>query len=56
MRFAKPLDLNLLNEIFENYNKKKQLTIVDRLKGVDLKGKSYTPLFPYFKHLKNEKG
>ncbi|KYM99997.1 PREDICTED: isoleucine--tRNA ligase, cytoplasmic [Cyphomyrmex costatus] len=30
-------------------------TIIDRMKGTDLKGKAYEPLFPYFLHYK-EKG
>ena len=32
----------------ENYSKKKELKIIEEFKGSDLKGVSYTPLFPYF--------
>jgi isoleucyl-tRNA synthetase len=38
----------------ESYSKKRNLTVIKNLKGTDLKGKSYEPLFPYFKELVSE--
>ncbi len=36
----------------EHYGKKKKLEIIEELKGSDLKGKTYQPLFNYFSQLK----
>ena len=38
----------------EHYSKKNTLTILSKLKGSELKGKKYEPLFPYFSELKEE--
>ncbi len=38
----------------EHYSKKRNLTIVEELKGSDLKGKTYEPLFDFFAELKEE--
>jgi isoleucyl-tRNA synthetase len=38
----------------EDVGKGKNLTIVDEIKGSDLVGKTYQPLFPYFSDLKKE--
>lgn len=38
----------------ENYSKKRDLEVLKEVKGSDLKGKTYTPLFPYFSHHKAE--
>lgn len=39
---------------FYQKNRKKKLSIVSELKGKDLKGKKYVPLFPYFSKLAEE--
>ena len=38
----------------EHYSKKRELNIIEEMKGSDLKGKTYTPLFDFFKELKAE--
>ena len=38
----------------EAYSKKNNLTVLDTVKGSDLKGRRYEPLFPYFKDLASE--
>lgn len=38
----------------EEYSKKKTLTVLETMKGSDLKGRTYEPLFPYFKDLAEE--
>ena len=38
----------------EEYQKKNTLTVVDKLKGSDLKGRKYEPLFSYFKDFAEE--
>ena len=38
----------------EYYSKKTELTILEKVKGSDLKGRKYEPLFPYFKELADE--
>ena len=45
----------LSKRAISRYEKNKNFKIIKELKGSDLKGKSYTPLFPYFEKLK-EKG
>lgn len=39
---------------YEHFNKNEQLDIIRELKGRELVGRSYTPLFPYFKDAKND--
>jgi len=41
-------------ERLEAYSKKREFEVIKECKGLELKGKTYTPLFPYFKHFKNE--
>jgi len=36
----------------ELFKKESEYTILSKMKGVDLKGLTYTPLFPYFAHMK----
>jgi len=36
----------------ELFKKEEDYTILEKMKGIDLKGLTYTPLFPYFKHMK----
>jgi isoleucyl-tRNA synthetase len=36
----------------ELFKKEEDYTIVSKMKGIDLKGLTYEPLFPYFKHMK----
>lgn len=45
-------DLNIYfaKDLLPNYEKKRNLTIVKELKGSELKGKAYEPLFSYFGH------
>ncbi|PIK15039.1 isoleucine--tRNA ligase [Halobacteriovorax sp. JY17] len=38
----------------EHYSKKRNLTVVEELKGSDLKGKTYEPLFDFFSEFKSE--
>ena len=38
----------------EEYQKKNSLTVVEKVKGSDLKGRKYEPLFPYFSELEEE--
>jgi len=38
----------------EAYSKKRNLEVVEKLKGSDLKGKKYEPLFPYFSHFEKD--
>jgi isoleucyl-tRNA synthetase len=38
----------------EAYSKKRNLTVIKECKGSDLKGKTYSPLFPYFKNLASD--
>jgi len=38
----------------ELFKKEEDYTVLEKMKGVDLKGLTYTPLFPYFKHLKGQ--
>ena len=38
----------------EAYSKKNKITVLETLKGSDLKGRRYEPLFPYFKELGEE--
>jgi isoleucyl-tRNA synthetase len=38
----------------EEYSKKKTLTVLETMKGSELKGRTYEPLFPYFKDLAEE--
>lgn len=38
----------------EAYSKKRELTVVKTVKGSELKGKTYEPLFPYFAHEKDQ--
>jgi isoleucyl-tRNA synthetase len=35
-------------DLLPNYEKKRNLTVIRELKGSELKGKTYEPLFPYF--------
>ncbi len=35
-------------DLLPNYEKKRNLTVIKELKGSELKGKTYEPLFPYF--------
>jgi len=42
------------SRLCELWKKEEDRTIVDRMKGSQLKGLSYKPLFPYFAHLKAE--
>jgi isoleucyl-tRNA synthetase len=45
----KNIELYLAKNLLESFSKKRNLTILEELKGVDLKGRKYIPLFPYFK-------
>ncbi|MBT7611340.1 MAG: isoleucine--tRNA ligase [Bacteriovoracaceae bacterium] len=47
----KEIEIYLAKDLVESFSKKRTLTIVKELKGADLKGKKYEPLFPYFKDL-----
>ncbi|MCM8535683.1 MAG: isoleucine--tRNA ligase [Lentisphaeraceae bacterium] len=38
----------------EEYQKKNTLTVVEKVKGSDLKGRRYEPLFPYFNELEED--
>ena len=38
----------------EHYSKKNSLTVLEKLKGSDLKGRRYEPLFPFFSELEEE--
>ena len=38
----------------EEYQKKNTLTVVEKIKGSDLKGRKYEPLFPYFKEFESD--
>lgn len=40
----------------EGFSKKRNLTVVKELKGTELKGKSYEPLFNYFSKFENDGG
>jgi isoleucyl-tRNA synthetase len=40
----------------ELYKKSDEYRVLRKFKGVELKGKTYEPLFPYFAHLKKEIG
>ncbi|HSG89746.1 MAG TPA: isoleucine--tRNA ligase [Pseudomonadales bacterium] len=42
------IHLYLAADRFEHYAKRHQLEIVERIKGSDLEGRRYRPLFPYF--------
>tara|TARA_Y100000782_G_scaffold97334_1_gene110289 strand:- start:485282 stop:488446 length:3165 start_codon:yes stop_codon:yes gene_type:complete len=45
----------LAKALVESYEKKKKkLEILEEMKGSDLKGKRYIPLFPYFSHFEKE--
>ncbi len=44
----------IAEERLEDYAKKAEFQILNRLKGNDLKGKTYEPLTPYFKDMKSE--
>ncbi len=52
--FDEDLSLNLIlaKDRLEAYQKKRNLKIVEEFKGLNLKGKTYRPLFPYFADLK----
>ena len=50
----KGLFLYLAKARLEHYSKKRNLTVVEEIKGSDLKGKTYSPLFDFFKDLKSE--
>ena len=41
--------------LVELFKKPEDYTVLEKMKGGSLKGLSYTPLFPYFKHMKSEK-
>lgn len=49
----KDIELYLAKARYDFYAKKRNLEIVQELKGKDLIGKKYIPLFPYFKELEN---
>ena len=36
----------------ELYKKEEEYTVLAKMKGSELKGKKYKPLFPYFEHMK----
>ncbi len=38
----------------ETYSKKRELEVLEEFKGSTLKGKTYTPLFPYFENFKKD--
>ncbi len=46
--------LYMAKDLVANFSKKRNLTVVEELKGSDLKGLRYEPLFPYFKDLKKD--
>ncbi|WP_127718151.1 isoleucine--tRNA ligase [Halobacteriovorax sp. HLS] len=48
----KDLFFYLAKSRLEHYSKKRNLTTVEELKGSELKGKTYTPIFDFFKELK----
>lgn len=50
----KNISFYIAKERIESYKKKHKLEILKEIKGSDLVGKSYQPLFPYFKDLKAE--
>jgi len=41
--------------LVELFKKPEDYTIIEKMKGETLKGLSYTPLFPYFQHMKSDK-
>lgn len=50
----KDIFIILAKERLETYQKRHELEVREEFKGLALKGKTYSPLFPYFKDLKNE--
>ncbi len=44
----------MAKELVASYEKKRNFTILKELKGTDLKGKTYEPLFHYFKEMAKE--
>ena len=43
-----------LSMLYKNTEPGKEYVVLGKMKGADLKGKSYEPLFPYFGHLKTK--
>jgi isoleucyl-tRNA synthetase len=50
----KNIQLIVAKDLLESVGKNKNLTPVSEMKGSDLKGKRYEPLFPYFKDLEKD--
>lgn len=50
----KNIEFYLAKARLEFYSKKRDLEVIKELKGKDLVGKKYEPLFPYFKELESE--
>lgn len=50
----KNLFMYLAKARLEHYSKKRNLTVVEEMKGSELKGKTYTPLFDFFAELKSD--
>lgn len=50
----KNIEFYLAKLLLPTVGKKKNLTVIKELKGKDLLGKRYKPLFDYFKHLKDK--
>ena len=50
------LPIIIAKERLETYSKKKELKIIEELKGATLQGKSYEPLFNFFSDLEKEGG
>ncbi len=48
------ITLYMAKELLSSYSKKRHLTVLEEIKGSDLKGKKYTPLFPYFQKLQKQ--
>lgn len=48
------INIYLAKALLESVGKGKNLVVLDEVKGSELVGKTYHPLFDYFKHLKSE--
>tara|TARA_R110002072_G_scaffold534_6_gene3904 strand:- start:80846 stop:83989 length:3144 start_codon:yes stop_codon:yes gene_type:complete len=49
-------ELYIAKERLESYSKKRTFSVLKELKGSELKGKKYEPLFPYFSNFQDDGG